>query len=275
MTDTATDNPAAATPTGEPDNRDRDAWLLLAAITSADIENADQFWRQHVPRSRQGMLSHAGWRWDAARQLYVSRTGQEVGGAALRRQADQLVDEMEHEMRAEAQRVAVGEIDLDEWQQGQAQDVIDLYVAVAALAAGGTGSLTTELLRRVEGVPDRPPGIAFSLDKLYDFAAAIAAGADRANTESAIAGRAGMYSEAAIPLFEDITRKSHQAARDEKGRRLFLYERNILGPNEDHCADCPEETAKGWSSIGSLIPIGQRECLFRCKCRMDYALSPQ
>lgn len=278
MTDTAADNPTAA-PTGEPDKRDRDQWLLLAAITLADMDAAETFWRQHVPRSRQGMLALEGWRWDAAAQAYVSRTGQMVGGASLRRQADQLADEMEYEMRAEAQRVAVGEIAIDEWQRRQAEDTKDLYVAIAMLAAGGRRNLTDELKRRVEGGPDKSPSITYSLNCLYEFGQNVRNGDRNAGSEDMIAFRAGLYSAASRGIFEDVKRESHRNARDPKGRRLYLYEKNSLMPGEN-CSDsdeapgCIEETARGWVPIGTLSLPGQRTCRVGCNCFMSYALKP-
>lgn len=280
MTDTPTDN-TTATPTGEPDKRDRESWLLLALITASDFEAADLFWAAHVQPSRQAMLRlSAGWRWDAARQAFVSRTGQDVGGAALKRQATQLADEAEHDMRAEAQRVAVGELPIDEWEKRQAEDVKDLYLCCAALSAGGWRNLTPALQTLAEGSPGKPPGIAFSIGRLWDFAHGIASGDGQAGTEAMIARRAALYSAASSGVFENVRRESHRNARDEKGRRLYLYEKNILMPGENCIASdgtpgCIEETARGWVPLGTLSLPTTRTCAMNCNCSMDYALSPQ
>lgn len=46
-------------------------------------------------------------------------------------------------------------------------------------------------------------------------------------------------------------------------------ERNILGIAE-HCASCIRETKRGWVPIGTLIPVGLRDCWFGCKCTVGY-----
>jgi hypothetical protein len=51
----------------------------------------------------------------------------------------------------------------------------------------------------------------------------------------------------------------------------FEVERNILA-GENHCSECPELTERGWVPIGTLPMIGDRQCLTRDKCSMDYGM---
>jgi hypothetical protein len=47
---------------------------------------------------------------------------------------------------------------------------------------------------------------------------------------------------------------------------------NVLHP-ADHCegvGSCIEQTARGKVPIGSLIPVGDRRCLRRCHCTIEY-----
>lgn len=46
-------------------------------------------------------------------------------------------------------------------------------------------------------------------------------------------------------------------------------ERNILGPNENHCPRCLEATALGWVIPGILLPVGRRWCKHKCRCRIE------
>lgn len=64
------------------------------------------------------------------------------------------------------------------------------------------------------------------------------------------------------------------AAMGEVARQLayadgFREERNILGIAE-HCGGCVGETARGWVPIGTLIPVGERDCLSNCLCTMEF-----
>lgn len=50
----------------------------------------------------------------------------------------------------------------------------------------------------------------------------------------------------------------------------YQYEENILGVAE-HCEGCIAETARGRVPIGTLVPIGQRDCLSNCHCRLAFS----
>lgn len=48
------------------------------------------------------------------------------------------------------------------------------------------------------------------------------------------------------------------------------FEENVLGDAE-HCGGCIEETGRGRVPIGTLVPIGQRDCLSNCRCYLRYS----
>lgn len=48
------------------------------------------------------------------------------------------------------------------------------------------------------------------------------------------------------------------------------HEENVLGVAE-HCGGCVAETAKGRVPIGTLVPIGERDCLHNCRCRLVFS----
>jgi hypothetical protein len=75
--------------------------------------------------------------------------------------------------------------------------------------------------------------------------------------------RTMMYANAAWGALQEATRL--QAAGEG-----YTHEENILGDAE-HCGGCVEETAKGRVPIGTLIPIGQRDCLANCRCHFAYS----
>ncbi|HEY6021351.1 MAG TPA: hypothetical protein VIY48_16040, partial [Candidatus Paceibacterota bacterium] len=50
----------------------------------------------------------------------------------------------------------------------------------------------------------------------------------------------------------------------------YEEERRVLEPGADHCEGCEEQAAQGWQPIGTLDPIGDEECMTRCKCEFEY-----
>jgi hypothetical protein len=50
------------------------------------------------------------------------------------------------------------------------------------------------------------------------------------------------------------------------------WERLRLGkPKTHHCSDCPPDAALGWVPVGTLRPIGDRECENLCLCYIEYS----
>ena len=65
--------------------------------------------------------------------------------------------------------------------------------------------------------------------------------------------------------------KEYQGEGIEAEKRAGMTEeRNFLEPDADHCQECWDEAAKGWSPLGTLIPIGERTCLTKCQCKFEY-----
>jgi hypothetical protein len=58
----------------------------------------------------------------------------------------------------------------------------------------------------------------------------------------------------------------------------MTMERNLLGnaehcqpdPRRPHIPDCPSLTRKAWVAIGTLPPIGERLCVWNCRCEIEY-----
>jgi hypothetical protein len=71
-----------------------------------------------------------------------------------------------------------------------------------------------------------------------------------------------LYAEAGRGTYYVFTTKEMRAAGKTE-------EENQLHPAE-HCQSCLDEAARGWVPIGTLIPIGQRDCLGRCRCTISY-----
>lgn len=83
-------------------------------------------------------------------------------------------------------------------------------------------------------------------------------------TMSQFAARAELYGAAAWSAPLDVQRKTfirHGQA---------VEERRVHVGSDTPCQMCRDEVAKGWSPIGSLLPIGQCTCLNQCHCHFDY-----
>lgn len=266
-----------ATPDGPADKRNREEWLLLATITLGDIDAATVLWNEHAPANLRGMLTGDGWKWDDETQTYISRHGQKMAGQDLKQLGQSFAHAIAHDIRADASEAAVGSKPLATWQTQMADTVKDLYVTEGAIASGGFANLTPEILDRIIGTPETPPGLAFSLDRLWQFSRDIESGVPRSNTEASITNRAEMYADASQGILEGVRVTSHAGATDEQGRRTFMYYRRLLGISQ-HCSDsehaegCIETAEAGYQLIGDLPEIGTCTCGASCNCSWEFSL---
>lgn len=79
--------------------------------------------------------------------------------------------------------------------------------------------------------------------------------------ESAVS-RSQMYAHAVWAA----AMKVRQAAMLRDGHTIG---RSVLGVS-DHCGGCLSEASKGWTRIENIIPVGERTCLSRCHCYIEY-----
>jgi hypothetical protein len=77
-----------------------------------------------------------------------------------------------------------------------------------------------------------------------------------------LSARADLYPQAA----RNTHARVEQNSRVDNGQKKV---RNVLGA-ADHCDDCLEETAKGWQPLDEISMPGERQCLSRCKCHLEY-----
>jgi hypothetical protein len=254
-------------------------WALLLLIDETDLARADAFWRRHNGPMFAGLIANDGFNFDEQRQTYVRANGRDMDDSRAIVLA--FIASAADELERDAQRMVSGQLTLDRWQEMQARAIKDLYIASASAGAGGLDHLTNEDLMDVQGKAG-VYGLADAFTRLRRFGKQIEDGT--VSTEPQIVNRAGLYALPANTAYEEARRASHVRAKDnDTGEPLFLYERSILGPNENHCIDfiskatgaattgCVECADAGWQPIGTLPPIGLRTCGPRCKCSMEYA----
>ena len=78
--------------------------------------------------------------------------------------------------------------------------------------------------------------------------------------------RAGMYADSAYTTAQQSLRSFVQEEFGDESQ-----ERRVLGASE-HCDGCVDEAAKGWQPVGTLTPIGGKECGNRCHCEFQFRL---
>ncbi len=151
-------------------------------------------------------------------------------------------------------RLAVGRLSLAEWEREMRRQIRDAHATAHAMARGGWKRMTPSDWGRVGA----------AVREQYKYLSAFAAGIETGAVPrtKALAARARLYAEAA--------RRSHfETERWLMANRGYVEERSVLGI-ADHCDGCLAEAGKGWRPIGTLLPIGGRDCKARCRCWFEY-----
>lgn len=195
-------------------------------------------------------------RYNAAAGRYVDKAGRFVAQAAVREALDAAITAQSRLMAKLAGDLRSGRISRKRWLLEMRQAVKSVHLTSAALAKGGWAQMApADYGRAGRAIRDQ---YAY----LRRFEQQIAAGLP---LDGRFLARIQLYVEAGRGTY-------HATERAEQERRGRRQERNVLNP-ADHCegaGSCVAETARGWVTIGRLIPIGQRLCRARCKCTLEY-----
>lgn len=192
-------------------------------------------------------------RWNPFALRYVDDRGRFVSRADVRRAIDFAIRSQQRLMRRLAQDVRAGRITIQQWQRGMRAALKDIHIYSAAAARGGFAQLTA---RDYGGIGARLRTQYTYLDR---FAGEIEAGLP---LDGRFQQRVELYAESGRSTYHEFDRREHQ-------RGGFTEEHSFLGI-ADHCDECVAEEERGWVPIGELVPIGSRQCLGRCHCRIEY-----
>ncbi len=182
-------------------------------------------------------------------------TGRFISSKSVRMELDAAVDASAIDTRTLSLSLQRGELDVKEWQLAMRQRVKDVHINAAVTQRGGWDQMTPADWGRVG------QRIRNQYEYLDNFAAQIANGTQPLDGRFLV--RSQMYDEAAISTYDRFERNAMRNAG-------FIEERNVLEPGIKHCGGCLTEDAKGWVPIGSLLPVGERQCLSRCRCTIEY-----
>lgn len=193
--------------------------------------------------------------WDEASGRYRDlQNGRFVSRGKARGLLDAYTDRISDRAAGLSEKLARGEISVGEWETGMRGLIKRTHAVHAAAARGGWERMTPSDWGRVGSV------VKEQYRYLRSFSADVALGV--VPRTGALAVRARLYAEAG--------RRSHfDTERRLMVGRGYVEERSVLGV-ADHCAGCESAAAQGWQPIGSLPPIGERDCLVRCRCHFDY-----
>lgn len=151
-----------------------------------------------------------------------------------------------------------GKINEAEWVIRMSEEIKNGHRGVALIAGGGRSNMTVSDWGWLGSVIRR------ELTYLNGFANEIANRPAGTQLTQAFISRAKSYSASIYSTYEQMVRR--RVLRDGQA----AFEINILEPGAEHCAGCIEATERGKVPVGELVAVGHRDCLMRCRCRIQY-----
>ena len=199
------------------------------------------------------------YKWDKSNRRYVDEKGRPIPDHVVREWIDSAVDDTKDDLGEIADQLLGGEIDGPEWKQRITSRLRAMHLGVGLIAAGGLNNITDKALGRINAklLEQERYLVKFSID--------IETGIQQ--KDGTLRTRAELYADAGVGSYEFVKRGEKQDAGYDE-------ERSILDDGANHCDDCPAEAAAGWVPLGTLTPIGGRECMARCRCSIEYRKRP-
>lgn len=198
-----------------------------------------------------------GYTWDARTDRY-RRGGRFVSRQQVRIWLDEALDAAGVRIGALAEQLREGNIDLVSWQVRMAREIKNVQLYSAAAAKGGWAQLSPADLGRVG------QSVQAQLRYLNRFAQQIRT--REQPLDGNMVARARLYAQSGRQMY-------HRTERLEMETRGYTHERSIRYAG-DSCPGCVSEAAKGWMRIGSMVPIGQRDCKGNDRCSVAYRKEP-
>jgi len=192
-----------------------------------------------------------------SKRYHNTTTGKFVGRVEVRNELDKIIEVASNNIKLFTREMQTGNSSIAEWQINMVEELKPLHMVMVSAANGGWNNTTDKEWQRLS------TRLESEFNYLQEFAKEIYTGEAKPGT---YVSRAMMYAEGARVTYENEKREIEIASGSTE-------ERNILG-GSDHCDDCITATNQGWVTIGTLIPIGNRQCVSRCKCVMIYRTGP-
>jgi hypothetical protein len=177
-----------------------------------------------------------------------------VPAAQVRGAVDVVIQSTSARLQQITGGLQTGVVTIEDWRTLMAQEVKNLHLATATAANGGWAQMSQADFGWVG------QRLRIQYQYLDGFAQDIASG--KQPMDGTLAVRASLYAEASRGTHREMERRMARLRGEQQ-------EKNQLGA-ADHCPGCLEQTARGWQPIGTLVPVGSRNCLSRCHCSMTY-----
>lgn len=206
-----------------------------------------------MPERRSSLTPTYTWSARSQRYRHIA-TGRWVGRDTVRRALDTALQRSQADILRLGRDLQVGRLSLAEWQVATAKQLKAAHLASAAAARGGWAQMTQADYGRV----------GYRLRAEYGYLTRLAG--QVADGTQALDGRfltrLAMYAQAPRGTYH---------AQERVGMREAGYtqERNVKAAG-DSCQGCIDQTARGWVALGTLIQVGSRDCLSRCRCTIQY-----
>jgi hypothetical protein len=200
-------------------------------------------------------LSKYQWSVSQGRYLY-SATGTSVSSDRIRGWVEETVEKARQNLESIARLRQSNKINNAEWVIRSGEELKNMHRSLAMIANGGKAQMDASAWAQVGGILRREFGY------LNRFASLLDNMPEGSSLTDEFVTRAGSYASAGFSTYTAAERARMQSAGMDE-------ERNILG-NADHCDGCVGATAQGWVAIGTLTPIGSRQCMSRCRCHYEF-----
>lgn len=192
--------------------------------------------------------------WDKRAGQYRDASGRFVPRIDIREAVDWAIDNAQRRILATGEDFRAGRITLEQWREQTARDLKDVHLYSGAAARGGWAQMTQSDFGLVGAELRRQYAY------LDNFAQQIANGTQK--LDGAFVNRLRLYAQSGRLTYARIDLRVNAALGMDE-------ERNVLHP-ADHCEECQFLRDLGWVPIGTLPPIGERECLTNCRCTISY-----
>jgi hypothetical protein len=205
-------------------------------------------------RERRSPLTPA-FTWSDASQRYRGANGKYIKREVVRRALDTALDRSRNEVQRLSRALVNGTIDIPTWQIKTAQEIKSMHLASASLAKGGWAQMGPREFGKVGNTLRNEYGY------LAKFAEQIKSGEQK--LDGSLISRANLYAQGPRGTYHAIEARGML----DQGKAEC---RNVLGGSDHNCEGCLAETAKDWQPLGTLIPVGERQCLSNCRCSVEY-----
>lgn len=170
---------------------------------------------------------------------------------------ERFIEAEKTKLRGMATDVQKGKMSLDEFSGRFRSEIKRVQLAGMVLGAGGAMNISFAHMEIMREQTKRQMGFFNAF--MDDMESAIESG----DFSNRLVARAAMYADSARTM-------QKQAERQFMANEGIDEERRVLGPDENHCPDCPAYAELGWQPIGTLPQIGDSQCGHNCKCTFEY-----